>query len=118
MKRIGSDLNLGRLLLLVAICFSLSFDSAQANPNFEQNYGKVKRLYVEAGGVYFSLTGGVTAMKPVNGYYFIPKTHQSYADLVQLLYVSAFNRWPIQVRTEAALNANGHAHVVYLVVDL
>ena len=82
MKRIGSDLNLGRLLLLVAICFSLSFDSAQANPNFEQNYGKVKRLYVEAGGVYFSLTGGVTAMKPVNGYYFIPKTHQSYADLV------------------------------------
>ena len=40
MKRIGSDLNLGRLLLLVAICFSLSFDNAQTNPNFEQNYGK------------------------------------------------------------------------------
>ena len=78
---------------------------------------KVKRLYGEAGGVYFSLTGGVTAMKPVNGYYFIPKTHQSYADLVELLHKAALNRWPVQVRTQTTLNANGHAHVVYLVVD-
>ena len=108
-----------RLLVGVVLCMSATFASIEAqpvNPGFEQNFGVVKRLYPEPNGTYFSLTGGQTAMKPVNGYYFIPKTHTNYDALVQLLYTAAEKRWTLKARTQPAL-ASGSAVVIYLVVD-
>ncbi len=85
--------------------------------SFLRNYGKVKRLYPTSPGTFFSLTGGETAMKPKNGYYFIATTHNNYETLIKLLYMAADRRWKLNVRTEHPLNPGGHADVVYLVRD-
>ncbi|HEY4671106.1 MAG TPA: hypothetical protein VIG78_03480 [Gemmatimonadaceae bacterium] len=101
--------------VLIVLASSASMEAQQFG--FEQNSGVVKRLYPEPGGTYFSLTGGQTAMNPVNGYYFIPNTHTNYNALVQLLYTAAKERWKLKVRTQPTLRPNGSAEAVYLVVD-
>lgn len=105
------------LIGFVLIVLALSSTMEAQQFGFEQNSGVVKRLYPEPTGTYFSLTGGQTAMKPVNGYYFIPTTHTNYDALVQLLYTAAKERWTLKVRTQPTLRANGSAEVIYLVVD-
>ncbi len=89
-----------------------------ANSDFEQNKGKITRLYPEGNKTYFTLggAGAKTAMSPNNGYYFIPATHGNYRALVDLLYLCTVHGWVLQVRTQPAL-VGGHGEVVYLVVD-
>lgn len=89
-----------------------------ANYDFEQNKGKIARLYPDENQLYFRLggTGSATAMKPQDGYYFVPLTHANYKALVDLVYLSAERDWVVKTRTKPALVA-GHAEVVYLVVD-
>ena len=107
-------------MFILAVSVAVTFSSVEAQPvkyGFEQNSGVVKRLYPEPNGTYYSLTGGQTAMNPANGYYFIPKTHPNYDALLRLLYLSAEKRWTLKTRTQPSLNTNGHAEVIYLVVD-
>ncbi len=87
------------------------------NWSFLKNYGTVKRLYPTSPGTFFILAGGKTAMKPKNGYYFIPTTHDNYESLIKLLYMAADRRWQLNVRTKKKRNSGGHADVVYLVRD-
>jgi hypothetical protein len=56
-------------------------------------------------------------MNPTNGYYYIPLTHTNYDAMISLLYKAAEARWILYARTEPALDANGSAKVIYLVVD-
>ena len=86
--------------------------------DFEQNLGQIARLYPDVNRTYFTLGGGgvKTAMKPNNGYYFIPTTHGNYMTLVNLLYLCAEYGWVLQVRTQETL-VGGHAEVIYIVVD-
>ena len=108
-----------RVLIGLVLFVAATVASVEAqNYGFEQNSGVVKRLYPAPGGTYFSLTGGQTAMKPTNGYYFIPATHTNYDALVQLLYTGAEKRWTLKVRTQPNLLANGSAEVIYLVADI
>jgi hypothetical protein len=89
-----------------------------ANFDFEQNKGKIARLYPDKKQLYFRFggAGSVSAMPPPGGYYFIPLTHPNYHALVDLVYLSAERDWIVRARTEPALVA-GHAEVIYLVVD-
>jgi hypothetical protein len=89
-----------------------------ANPDFESNKGKIKRLYPDASELYFSLggAGSVTAMNPTNGYYIIHRANANYDALVNLVYLCAEHGWVLKVRTQPAL-VNGTAEVIYLVVD-
>jgi hypothetical protein len=91
------------------------------NWNFEKNHGRIKRIYPEPTGVYFSFGGQPgqwqTAMNPANGYYYIPLTHPNYKALVELLYLAAEHDWNLQARTEPALGTGGRADVIYLVQD-
>ena len=93
------------------------------NSSFANNYGRVTRLYPSPNGMFFSLGGRKllnevkTDMNPKDGYYFIPLSHPNYNSLVALLYLCAEHDYILKVRTQDALNANGHAEVVYLVKD-
>jgi hypothetical protein len=90
-----------------------------ANNDFEQNKGKIKRLYPDGTELYFSLggAGSVTAMNPANGYYVIHNSNANYIVLVDLVYLCAEHGWTLKVRTQPNLNSNNIAEVVYLVVD-
>lgn len=105
-------------VIILALCFLVTSTlHAQPNPGFGQNFGSVKRLYPEPNRTYFSLSGGATSMNPTNGYYYVPKTHPNYDAMIDLLYLAAEKRWTLKVRTQPALDANGHAEVIYFVVD-
>lgn len=92
-----------------------------SNWDFNQNYGRITRIYPEPAGVYFSFGGKVgqwqTAMNPANGYYYIPLSHPNYRSLVDLLYLAAEHDWTLKARTQPALGTAGRADVIYLVQD-
>ena len=110
------------LLALSALFLAASSLSASAAPyDFENNYGKVKRLYPDGGGIYFTVGGPGTQqqMHPQNGYYFISAGQTNYDKLIGLVYLAAQNGWTLKIRTQPSLDA-GHANaadVIYLVVD-
>ena len=86
---------------------------------YEQNYGRVARLYPTAsdgGRVFFKLQGGQTAMNPKAGYYFLSKRHENYQAMVDLLYMAAKHGYQIKVSTKPAL-VGDFAEAVYFVVD-
>ena len=124
MKHIEKNLTIMRILVLVTLCLSVTVGTVlgQDPPtakvyNWDQNYGTVKLLYPEPNKTYFTLTGGVTAMKPSAGYYFVPRAHANYDAMIRLLYLAAQNRWTLKTRTQPTLDANGHAEVIYFVVE-
>ena len=87
--------------------------------SYDQNYGRVARLYPTAehgGRVYFRLKDGQTAMNPKAGYYFIPKQHPLYDEMVELLYMAAEKGLIIRVRAENQL-VDQYAQVKYFVID-
>ena len=102
---------------VVAFNLMISVPALAQNWSFQNNFGRVRRLYPDQGGVYFTLTGGQTSMNPQNGYYRLLRSHRNYESLVDLLYMATENRWTLQVRTENQLDSNGHAQVNYFVVD-
>lgn len=96
---------------------SFSSVNAQAkNPHVQHNYGRVGLLYPTDSGYYFTLVGGKTSMQPKDGYYFVVSTHKNYKSLTELLFRAAEMGWTINVRTEDALDAKGHARVNYFTV--
>jgi hypothetical protein len=107
-------------LLVLAVCVTMvavQATWAQGTFDWTRNFGQVSRLYPTTGRTFFQLEGGETAMNPTNGYYFIPTTHNNYAALIELLYKAAQFGWTLHARTQQALDPNGFAEVLYLVVD-
>jgi hypothetical protein len=105
-------------VFLAVITLSLFSVSVFAeNWGWDKNYGKVKRLYPNQEKTFFQLTEGKTAMNPKSGYYYIEKSHSNYQALIDLLYLAAEHRWTLYVRTQPRLDSDGHAEVIYLVVD-
>ena len=92
-------------------------EATMAEGGYDQNYGQVGRLYADPTRLFFTLTGGRTAMNPRHGYYLIPKTHPNYDTLISLLFMAAESRHVIKARTEDKLDNDGFAEVIYLVVD-
>jgi hypothetical protein len=90
-----------------------------ANYDFENNLGKIARIYPDGNGLFirFGGPGAKTAMHPTNGYYQLPITHPNYQAMVNLVYFSAQNGWTVAARTSANLESDGAAEIVYLVVD-
>lgn len=91
-----------------------------ANWQFENNHGRIARLYV-TDKLYIRFGGKSsevkTDMNPANGYYFIPLTHPNYTAMANLLYLCAANDWNINARTKEALATDGTAEILYLVQD-
>lgn len=93
------------------------------NYDYGQNFGKVKRLYPTMGTypvpakTFFQLKGGTTAMNPTDGYYYFSPSHNNYKAMLELLYLAADRQWTLYARTDPALDSNGNAQVLYLVVD-
>jgi redox-regulated HSP33 family molecular chaperone len=56
-------------------------------------------------------------MNPVNGYYYVPMTHNNYKAMIDLLYKAVEQKWTIYARTSTQLDSNGFATVLYFVVD-
>ncbi len=103
-------------LTVTALCL-FSVSAFASNWDWTENFGQVKRLYPTSGKTFFQLTRGKTAMNPKNGYYYIPTSHSNYHALVDLLYLAGEHSWKLHARTKPGLNSNGHAEVIYLVVD-
>jgi len=89
-----------------------------ADNSHEHNFGRISRLYPDDGGIYFTLTGGQTAMNPVSGYYRLETAHGNYGAMAALLYWAANPTRIVKVQTAPDLNPDGFAVVSYLVVDL
>ena len=83
----------------------------------DRNYGTIGKLYVDGGGIYFTLTGGETAMKPKVGFYHLSMSAANYESMRELLYRAADKRWVVHARTDKELNSDRYGRVRYLVVD-
>jgi len=92
-----------------------------ANWQFENNHGRITRIYPHTDKLYFRFGGKSTEVKtdmnPAAGYYFIPLTHPNYKALADLLYLCAEQDWNIFARTKETLDSAGYAEVIYLVQD-
>lgn len=92
-----------------------------ANWQFENNHGRIARLYPNPTNMTFRFGGKVgevkTDMNPNAGYYFIPLSHPNYKVLVDLLYLCAEHDWNVYARTKETLSPDGFAEVLYLVQD-
>lgn len=84
---------------------------------WNRNYGNIKRLYPSGKQFVFSLKNGRTAMNPKQGYFTIPKSHENYDSLIEVLMMAANKSMVLNVRTKPHLNSSGYAEVVYLVLD-
>ncbi|HDR04439.1 MAG TPA: hypothetical protein ENN84_04250 [Candidatus Marinimicrobia bacterium] len=107
-----------KVALVLALILSVSVIAfAAPTHDWQENYGKVGRLYPVAAGYYFTLVGGKTTMNPASGYYFLEKSHANYDKLAELIFWSAAYGWKINVHCKPAKNARGHAVIDYLLVD-
>ncbi len=92
-----------------------------ANWQFENNHGRIARIYPNPNSVIFRFGGKPaevkTDMNPNAGYYYIPITHPNFKALVDLLYLCAEHDWNIYARTKETLAGDGTAEVLYLVQD-
>ncbi len=91
--------------------------SGASKSSYHRNYGTVGRLYVDGGGIYFTLMSGETAMNPKTGYYHLSMGAGNYQALQALLYRAAEKRWVVKARTNKKLNPDGYGQVQYLVAD-
>lgn len=107
-----------KIAMVMVLVMTVAVAAFAASNDWQQNYGKVGRLYPANNGYYFTLVGGMTAMNPADGYYFVHINSPNYDKLVELLFHSASYGWTINAKTQAALDAGKHAVIEYFVVDV
>jgi hypothetical protein len=112
--------------LLIGVALLIAAPGAHAICAFNENFGKVSRIYPQFNvGTYFQLKGGTTnALNPGSGSYYLipitpdtPATHSLYRSLHDLIVGAAETGLVVKVRTSNCASRANIAPVVYLVVD-
>lgn len=75
--------------------------------------GKVIEVYPYSAGCYVRLGAGA---QPKNGFFHLNLSHKNYNSLYSLVLAAAINRYQLTIRTEAEINSNEKAEVLYMTI--